>query len=405
MWKMSQPTDPAGENYIPFARPSIGKEEEEAVLEVLRSGWLTTAGQARAFEREFAAYTGASHALAVSSATAGLHLALDAFGVGPGDKVITSPYTFTATAEIIRYLGADPLFVDIDEESLTIDPEGVEQALKKNPGTKALIPVHLGGQSCRMDLIMENARRHGAVVIEDAAHAFPVITDLGFLGGIGDAGVYSFYATKTMTTGEGGMVITEDPEIARRIGIMRLHGIDREVWDRYTDPRASWKYDVVAPGYKYNLSDMAAALGRVQLKKAELFLRKRRTIAETYLGAFGGADFLELPSSSGADTHAWHLFILRLREEKLNIDRDEFILRLQEAGIGTSVHYIPLHMMSYYRERYGYRPEDFPRSLRTYRRAFSLPIYPDMGEEQVRKVIDAVISTGETHRRREVFGI
>lgn len=410
--KPVRPAEPAesartGEGYIPFARPSIGEEEERAVLEVLRSGWLTTAGQAKNFEKEFAEYTGASHTMAVNSATAGLHLALEAYGVTSGDRVITTPYTFTATAEVIRYLGADPLFVDIEPESLTIDAEGVERALQEHPGTKAVIPVHLGGQACRMNRIMESARRHGAVVIEDAAHAFPVTTEDGFLGRIGDAGVYSFYATKTMTTGEGGMISTENPEIARRIGVMRLHGIDREVWNRYTDDKASWKYDVVAPGYKYNLSDLAAAIGRVQLKKAEYFLEKRREIAEAYLEgleSLGGCDFLKLPGNPGKGKHAWHLFIVRLRLEELNIDRDDFIHRLQEAGIGTSVHYIPLHLMTYYRTRYGYRPEDFPRSLRAYQEAFSLPIYPAMGEEQIARVIDAVISTGKKHRRRKIFG-
>ncbi|MDY7026849.1 MAG: DegT/DnrJ/EryC1/StrS family aminotransferase [Spirochaetota bacterium] len=387
---------------IPFARPSIGREEEEAVLEVLRSGWLTTAGQTTAFEKEFAAYTGASHALAVNSATAGLHLALEALGIGPGDRVITTPYTFTSSAEVIRYLGADPVFVDIDRDSLTIDPDGIEKEFRKDPDIRAVIPVHLGGRPCRMDQIVGIARRYGASVVEDAAHALPVRTPDGFIGCIGDIGVYSFYATKTITTGEGGMVVTEDPEIARRIGVMRLHGIDREVWKRYTAQKASWRYDVIEAGYKYNLPDMAAAIGRVQLRKADDFLHKRQQIARRYTDAFAGCSFLRAPAYT--DEHAWHLYVLQLRTDRLSIDRDSFIERLQQRGIGASVHYIPLHIMSYYRERYGYRPQDFPVSMEVFESALSLPIYPDLTDAQVRRIIDSVITVGDAFHRRDSGG-
>ncbi len=407
---MNRPTNP--DSFIPFARPSIGQEEEQAALEVLRSGWLTTAGQAQAFEQEFAQMVGSPYALAVNSATAGLHLALEAVGVKPGDKVITTPYTFTATAEVIRYLQADPLFVDIDEKTLTIDAEKTADTINtaaakaasktRRRGTplskiKALLPVHMGGHPCDMDPLLQSAREHQIKLVEDAAHALPVQYGKSFLGCMGDAGVFSFYATKTITTGEGGMVATADPEIAKRIGVMRLHGIDREVWKRYTDQNASWKYDVVAAGYKYNLPDIAAAIGRVQLKRAYEFLEKRRSIAKRYLKAWSDYDFLELPSAPGQ--HAWHLFILRIHPEKLTINRDDFIQELRSAGIGTSVHYIPLHIMSYYSKRYGYQPEDFPVSMKVYSHAFSVPIYPDMSDEEVERVIQAVISTGERHYR------
>jgi len=399
---MSRSIDIPHQEPIPFARPSIGREEEEAVLEVLRSGWLTTAGQTLEFEREFAAFTGAPHALAVNSATAGLHLALEALGIGPGDRVITSPYTFTSSAEVIRYLDADPVFVDIDSDSLTIDPDKLEEAFRNNRNIKAVIPVHLGGRPCEMGRIQETAARGGAAIVEDAAHALPVRTDGGFLGCIGDIGVYSFYATKTITTGEGGMVVTADPRIARRISVMRLHGIDREVWKRYTEQKASWRYDVVEAGYKYNLPDIAAAIGRVQLRKADDFLESRRHIAEMYISGLKDYDFLQLPAAGGP--HAWHLFILKLQLDKLNITRDQFIERLQQMGIGASVHYIPLHIMSYYRKRYGYQPQDFPVSMRVFESALSLPIYPDLTDTQVRRVIDAVISIGTSAYRRNRLG-
>lgn len=394
---MNRPTSSETADFIPFARPSIGQEEEEAVLKVLRSGWLTTAGEAQAFEREFSDLVGAPYALAVNSATAGLHLALEAMGVGAGDKVITTPYTFTATAEVIRYLQADPIFVDIDEKSLTIDIEKTAAAAPQH-NVKALLPVHMGGHPCDMYSLQKIARENSISLLEDAAHALPVHYNGSFLGCMGDAGVFSFYATKTITTGEGGMVVTSDPAIAERIKVMRLHGIDREVWKRYTDNSASWKYDVIAAGFKYNLPDIAAAIGRVQLKRAHEFLEKRKKIAERYIDAWSGYDFLELPSAP--EEHAWHLFILRIKSEKLTINRDEFIQKLQAKGIGTSVHYIPLHIMSYYAKRYDLSPEDFPISLRVYTTAFSVPIYPDMRDHEIERVIEGVISIGIGHYRR-----
>ncbi|MFO7850639.1 MAG: DegT/DnrJ/EryC1/StrS family aminotransferase [Spirochaetia bacterium] len=399
--------------FIPFAKPSIGPEEEEAVLSVLRSGWLTTGEQTESFEREFARRIGSPYALAINSATAGLHLTLEALGVGPGDTVVTTPYTFTATAEVIRYLDADVVFADIDEETLTIDPGEVERICSSRGTIKgsrrgsgkhgaltppaAVIPVHLAGHPCRMDELADIADRFHTSLVEDAAHAFPVSYGGRFLGTIGTAGVFSFYATKTITTGEGGMITTGDERLAKRIRQMRLHGIDRDVWDRYTSQSASWSYDVVAPGYKYNMPDIAAALGRVQLSRADSFLQRRREIARKYLEAFSGLDFLSPPPA--AENHAWHLFILRINPDTLNIDRNRYLELLQERGIGASVHFIPLHLMSYYSSTYGLAPEDFPVSLRVFQNALSLPIYPALTEEEAERVISEVISIGKKHAK------
>jgi dTDP-4-amino-4,6-dideoxygalactose transaminase len=387
--------------FVPFSRPSLGPEEEQAVLSVMRSGWLTTGKETAAFETEFAAYVGARHALALNSATAGLHLALEALGVGPGSVVLTPSYTFAATAEVVRYLGADPVFVDIDPATLTMSAAALEAALenlaKAGRTVSAIIPVHVAGLSCDMESIGYLSRKHGVPVVEDAAHAFPVRRAGRFVGTLGDAGVYSFYATKTITTGEGGMAVTDSDETARRIRVMRLHGIDRDVWDRYTEKGASWKYDIVAPGYKYNMTDLAAAIGRVQLRRAEQMLTARRAVARRYMAAFGGLDFLRLPPV--ADDHAWHLFIVRLQLKKLSIDRDAFIEELAARGIGTSVHFIPLHLMSYYRDRASLKPSDFPAALEAYQSCISLPLSAAHTDEEIDRVIAAVTEVGEIHHR------
>ncbi len=383
---------------IPFARPMLGAEEERAVLAVMRSGWLTTGSEAREFEREFAQEVGAAHALAVNSATSGLHLALEALGVREGSRVITTPYTFTATAEVVRYLRADPLFVDIDEESYNLSPALLEKALDAHRGrVSAVLPVHLAGRPCDMEAILALAGRHGVPVVEDAAHAFPVRLRGRTVGTLGAAGVYSFYATKTITTGEGGMVVTDRDDLARRMSVMRLHGIDRDVWDRYRHPSASWRYQVVEPGFKYNLPDLAAAIGRVQLRRAAAFLEARRRIARLYLAGLGDLEALRLPAP--ADEHAWHLFLARIRPERLRIDRDRLVELLQEAGIGVSVHFIPLHLMPYYRELYGYREGDFPVALRNFQNSFSLPIYPGLADAQVERVIGEVRRLCRQHAR------
>jgi len=380
--------------FVPFSRPTLGPEEEEAVLAVLRSGWLTTGEVTARFEEEFAQFVGTHHALALNSATAGLHLSLEAVGVGPGSVVLTTPYTFAATAEVVRYLDADPAFVDIDRATLNIDPARLEESLEKLEAAgrrvSAIIPVHVAGLPCDMEAIRRLSLGHHVPVVEDAAHAFPVRHGSRFVGTLGDAGVYSFYATKTITTGEGGMVATDRDDVAARIRVMRLHGIDRDVWNRYTAPGAGWKYDVVAPGYKYNLTDLAAAIGRAQLAKALQFLERRRAIARRYLDELGGLDFLSMPASG--ENHAWHLFIIRVRRESLGLDRDECVERLHRRGIGVSVHFIPLHLMTYYRTRYDLAPEDFPVAFEAYQGCISLPMSASLTDDDVERVIAAVKS-------------
>lgn len=387
---------------IPFARPSLGPEEEEAVLRVMRSGWLTTAGEAAAFEEEFATFLPAPKALAVNSATSGLHLALEALGLGPGDRVAMSPFTFTSCAEVCRYCGAEPSFVDIGEESLLIDPVALEELLHRRDeqkgSIKAVMPVHLAGEPCDMAAIGALAKRYDLRVLEDAAHAFPVHGKEGALGTLGDVGVFSFYANKTITTGEGGMVVTGDKSLADRMRLMRMHGIDRDVWDRYRAPGKRWHYEVVEAGFKYNMPDLLAAIGRVQLSRAQELKESRRRIAATYLTRLADREYLRLPRPEG--DHAWHLFIIRLVLEELSIDRDEFINRLAELGVGTSVHYIPLHLMPYWRNRLGLTPEMFPRATRRYREVVSLPIWPGMSEEQVERVAQAVRTVGDASYRR-----
>jgi dTDP-4-amino-4,6-dideoxygalactose transaminase len=383
-------------DFIPYAKPCLGPEEEAAVLAVLRSGWLTTGSVTKAFEEAFASFVGVDAALAVNSATSGLHLALEALGVGPGDRVVTTPYTFVSTAAVARHLGAEVTFCDIGKADYNMDPERLEEALSHGQRVKAILPIHVGGNPCRMGEILDIARRHGAAVVEDAAHAFPVRLESGYAGTLGDVGVYSFYANKTMTTGEGGMIVAKDPAIRRRMALMRSHGFDRDAWDRYTSTKPAWFYDVVEAGYKYNLPDLLAAIGVEQLKKAQAFLEQRRAIAARYLEAFGEEEAIELPPVHPA--HSWHLFAIRLAAGKLRIGRDEFIQRLSGLGIGTSVHFIPLHTMKYWAERYGYKPEDFPEAYDKFSRSVSIPIWHGMTPGQTERVIAAVMSIVEENR-------
>ncbi len=381
------------EKSIPFHRPSIGVAEEEEVLAVLRSGWLTTGPKTKQFEDEFREAVGAKFALAVSSGTAGLHLALEATGVGPGDKVITTPYTFTATAEVIRYLGADPVFVDIDPETLNIRPDLIVEAMESVDGVKAILPVHFAGKVCPMDQILATASNYGCAVIEDAAHAFPAKLNGKAVGSIGDMTVFSFYVTKPLATGEGGMITTDDAAFAERIKVMRLHGIDRDAYNRRINGNDShWYYEVVAPGFKYNLTDLASAVGIHQLRKAEMMRDRRQVIAEKYNEAFRSLP-VKLPSGMGGDdTHAWHLYVIRLQLDKLSIGRDEFITEMGRRGIGTSVHFIPLHLHPYWREKYQLVADDFPAAHSAYQGAVSLPIFPSMTDAEVSAVIDEVNS-------------
>ncbi len=376
-------------DFLPFARPSIGVEEEEAVLRVMRSGWLTTGSEALAFEKEFAAYVGVPHALAVNSATSGLHLALEALGIGPGDVVVTSPYTFTSTAAVVRHLGAEVAFCDVAPGSYNMNPDALGSILSTTKNCRAIIAVHIGGLPCDMHAIKALATRYGCALVEDAAHSFPSETADGYAGTLGDVGVYSFYATKTITTGEGGMLVTRDPRVAARAEKMRMHGFDRAAWDRYTAKRASWRYAVTEAGFKYNLPDLLAAIGRVQLTKAQGFLDERKAIAAVYDEAFGGVASLELPPRG--DGHAWHLYSLRTRTDRGGVDRDTFVEQLAERGIGASVHFIPLHTMPYYAERYSLSPGSFPQASTIFEQTLSLPIWQGMGLDAAHTVASAVL--------------
>lgn len=376
-------------DFLPFALPEIGDEEIAEVVDTLRSGWVTTGPKAKLFEEEFASFLDQNlEAVSVNSATAGLHLALEAIGVGPGDQVITTPYTFTATAEVVRCLGADPVFADINPETFNLDVSGLEAAI--TPRTKAILPVHFAGLACEMDPINEIARKNGLRVVEDAAHALPATYKGNLVGSLeSDATVYSFYATKTITTGEGGMVVTRDRDIAERCRIMRLHGISRDVFGRYTSKAPAWHYDVIAPGFKYNMTDIAAAIGIQQLKKAWHFQKRRKKMAEYYCQALKGLPVELPPDAPDGDVHAWHLFVIRLRKEA-GIERDRFIELMSEKGIGCSVHFIPLHIHPYWRDRYGLKPEDFPNAFNVYKNAVSLPLYTKMSDADMDRVVSAV---------------
>jgi dTDP-4-amino-4,6-dideoxygalactose transaminase len=374
---------------IPFHRPSITADEEAAVLEVLRSGWLTTGQRAIAFESATAAAIGTRHAVAVNSATAALHLALEAIGVGPDDEVIVPTYTFAASGEVVRYLGARPRLADVDPVTMNLTAESAEAQLTAK--TRAVMVVHFGGLLADMGPILELADRHRLAVIEDAAHALPSGRDGRAAGAWGTAGALSFYATKTVTTGEGGMLVTNDDAIADRARMMRLHGISRDAWKRYMTG-GSWYYEIEDVGFKYNLTDLAAAIGIIQLSRAEEMRLLRERVADGYRARFEASrfrDLVELPAEPPrGDIHAWHLYPLRLRSGTRS--RDEVIDRLAEAGIGTSVHFIPLHLHPYYRRTYGYQPSDLPVADAEYRREISLPIYPDLTEPEQDRVVEGV---------------
>ncbi|MEJ6008161.1 DegT/DnrJ/EryC1/StrS family aminotransferase [Paucibacter sp. AS339] len=376
--------------FLPFALPEIGEDEINEVVDTLRSGWVTTGPKAKRFEQEFAQFLGEPEieCIAVNSATAGLHLALEALGIGPGDEVITTTHTFTATAEVVRYLGADVVLVDIDPKTLNIDPKLVEAAI--TPRTRCIIPVHYAGLAVDMIAILDIARKHGLRVVEDAAHALPTTLEKELIGTMGsDATVFSFYANKTMTTGEGGMLVTRNAELAKRAKVMRLHGMNRDAFDRFTAKVPSWYYEIVAPGYKYNLTDIGAALGIHQLKRLPAFQLRREKIAQAYNEAFADLPLILPPEAIEGDVHSWHLYVLRL-SDAADIDRDAFIEAMFAAGIGCSVHYIPLHLQPYWRDRYGLTPEQFPHSQKAYERSFSIPLYTAMTDADVERVIAAV---------------
>jgi len=452
------------QTFLPFALPDTDENEINEIADSVRSGWITTGPKTRRFEAEFARAVQANHAVAVNSCTAAMHLALEAIGLEAGDIVLTTPYTFAATAEVIRYFNAIPIFVDVEPDTLNIDPARVAQTIEtittneksiiRNPSfvirhsslVKAILPVHIGGLATNMDPLFALAARHNLAIIEDAAHAFPAKYKGRMIGSqspvassdnsepgtqtsqpptpppppattsspttihnpqfttrnsqftihnsqfaIPHAVCFSFYATKTITTGEGGMITTGDETLAERCRIMALHGINRDAWKRYT-AEGSWYYEITAPGYKYNMSDLAAAMGLAQLQKAERMWQRRREIAHRYNQAFGPIEELQRPANRTGCQHAWHLYILRLNLDRLTINRAQFIQQLKTRNIGTSVHFIPLHLHPYYQKNYGYRPEDFPIAYREYQRVVSLPIYSKMTDDDVTDVIEAVLS-------------
>jgi len=396
-------TEPHARPYLPFARPSITEREKQAVLDVLDSGWLTTGARAREFEERFASKVGARYAIALNSATAALHLALEAVGVGPGDEVIVPTWTFASSAEVVAYLGARPVLVDVDRRTLNATVAGVLAAV--TPRTRAVVAVHIAGLPLEIEAMVAELEPRGIAVIEDAAHAFP--SRIGGPGGryagtVGRAGAFSFYATKTITTGEGGMLVTNDEAIAARARVMSLHGISRDAWSRYT-ATGSWYYEIEEAGFKYNMTDMAAALGLVQLDRAEELLEARRWLATAYtraIAASAAADLLELPQDAPDGSHAWHLYIVRLALDRLAVDRAAVMGALRDQGIGASVHFIPLHLHPYYRRRWGTRPEDHPIGAAEYERVISLPIWPGMTADDVERVVIALASTLDRARLR-----
>ena len=376
--------------FLPFARPDIGDAEIAAVTETLRSGWVTTGPKARAFEQAFTDYLGGEglQSIAVNSATAGLHLALEALGIGPGDEVIAPTLTFTATVEVVRYLGADPVLVDVDPVTLNIDPEKIRAAI--TPRTKAIMPVHYGGLACRMDAILAIAREHGLKVVEDAAHALPTTWRGTLVGQLqSDVTVFSFYANKTITTGEGGMAVTHNEALAQRMRTMRLHGMNRDAFDRFTSRIPAWYYEVVAPGFKYNMTDVAAAMGVEQLARLPHFVQRREVLARRYHEQLANLP-LALPAvAPPGDTHAWHLYVIRLLPTA-PLERDAAIQALSDRGIGTSVHYVPLHRHPYWRDRYQLTPAMFPEADAAYQAMISIPLFTAMSDSDQDRVIAAL---------------
>ncbi len=377
-------------DFLSFHRPYIAEEEIQEVLDTLRSGWLTTGPKTEQFEKEFAGYIGSKHAITVNSGTAALHLALDAIGLKQGEGVILPTMTFAATAEAVIYFKAKPVLVDCRKDTFNIDLDQVEECLDKNSyKVKAIIPVHIAGQPCEMDRVLEIAKRFNLKVIEDAAHALPAKYKERVIGKTGDIAAFSFYVTKSITTGEGGMITTDNDEYAEMMRKMSLHGISKDAWKRYTS-EGSWYYEILRPGYKYNMTDIASAIGIHQLRRCDWFYEKRKEIAQMYTRAFKEMEEIQEPVVKPYIQHAWHLYIIQLNLEKLTIDRARFIQEMKNRNIGTSVHFIPLHMHPYYRKMYGYKPEDFSGAKYLYERIVSLPIYPKMKKEDEEDVVWAV---------------
>lgn len=392
--------DQNNQNFILFAQPSISEQEIQEVVDTLQSGWLTIGPKTHKFEENFRNYIGSRHSIAVNSCTAGIHLSLIAAGVEPGCEVITTPFTFAATSHVILHVGAKPIFVDIEKDTFNIDVERIEAAITSR--TRAIIPVHIAGHPCDMNEIMSIAKRHRLFVIEDAAHALAAKYYDRPIGTIGDMTVFSFYATKNITTGEGGMVTANNDDFAEKIRLLSLHGISKDAWKRYSND-GSWFYDVIYPGYKYNMSDIQAAIGLWQLKQLDQFQKKRHEYARIYNEAFKNLPEIEIPYLRSGIEHAWHLYIIKLNLERLKINRNEFIKALHAENIGTSVHFIPHHLHSFYQKTFGFKYGDFPNSEYVYERVISLPLYPKMSESDVERVIQAVNKIIETNRKSNFY--
>ncbi|HEX9218242.1 MAG TPA: DegT/DnrJ/EryC1/StrS aminotransferase family protein [Gemmatimonadales bacterium] len=391
----SRPRANARQEFLPFAPPLIGEEEINEVVATLRSGWITTGPKTKRFETNLAAYLGASGALALNSCTAALHTALVTLGVGPGDEVITTPLTFAASVNVIEHVGARPVLVDVEADTLNIDPALVERAI--TPRTKAIIPVHFAGHPVDLDPLYDAAQRRGLAVLEDAAHALAARYKGRLIGSGENPVAFSFYATKNLTTGEGGM-LTGSPEFLERARLISLHGMSRDAWKRY-DKGGKWYYEVLYPGFKYNMTDIQAALGLWQLKKLPGFEERRRAVVALYDQAFAQEDALETPVERPEVEHAWHLYVLRLRLEALRIDRDQFIEELTNRNIGTSVHFIPIHLHPYYRDKYAFTPQSYPIAYSNYRRMISLPLNVRLSDADVADVIEAVRDVVSDFRR------
>jgi perosamine synthetase len=388
------PELPKDHEPIPFHRPAIGEREVAAAAEVLRSGWITTGAKSHELEAQIARRLGVGHALAVNSATAALHLALDGFGVGAEDDVVVPTYTFTACGEVCAYLGARVVLSDVAEDAL-IGPAELAAALTTK--TRVVMPVHFAGQAVDVGRLREVAP--DVRYLEDAAHAFPADVNGVPAGRLGDAAALSFYATKTMTTGgEGGMLLTDNDAVAARASVMRLHGINADAWNRY-GAGGSWRYEVAEAGFKYNLTDLAAAVGLVQLSRLDQLADARHRIAAAYDRALSASPLMTIPPRRQGDRHSWHLYVVRLRTDLLTVDRDRVIEFMARAGVSTSVHFIPLHLHPHYQKRYGYRPGDFPNAERIYRESLSLPIWPDMTTEQVHRVATTLLEVCDAVRR------
>ncbi len=384
------------DTFLPFAKPSIGDEEIAELTDSLRSGWITTGPKTEKFAEAFRAYVGGRFAAPLSSATAGLHLAILAHGIGPGDEVVTSPMTFAATLNVIVLAGATPVLADIDRSTLNIRVEEIERAI--TPRTKAIIPVHYVGQPCDMDPILELARRHRLTVIEDAAHAVGTEYKGRRIGSLPTTSVFSFHPNKNITTGEGGMVVTGEEAVFEKVSLLKFHGMDRNAWKRFAKS-GSPRYDIALPGYKYNMMDIQAALGLHQLPKLDGFIEKRRRIAELYQRDFAGAPFHLPQAVPWPSRHAWHLYTPLVDLDRLTIDRDRFMAELKERNIGCGLHYTAAHEFSYYRDTFGWKPDDFPEAHFVSERIVSLPLFPDMTEAERGDVIEAVFDIAKKFRR------